>query len=65
LSCLNLGSNQLGDEGAGRLAEVLPQCPALRLLWLRNNWIGGQGAGRYNKQLSSRLARTKISNFRY
>ena len=36
--------NQIGDEGAGRLAEVLPQCPALSVLDLGGNRIRAEGA---------------------
>ena len=43
---LNLDGNQLEAEGAGSLAGVLPQCPALSVLDLGGNQIEDQGAGR-------------------
>jgi hypothetical protein len=39
-----LCSNQIGDEGAGSLAGVLPQCPKLRYLCLNKNRIANEGA---------------------
>ena len=46
LSELDLGGNQIGDQGAGRLAEVLPQCRALSELDLSSNEIGAEAADR-------------------
>jgi len=46
LSLLHLEINQIGDEGAGRLADVLPQCPALSYLNLSSNEIGADAADR-------------------
>eukprot|EP00961_Rhodomonas_salina_P169520 2284079-Rhodomonas_salina.1 len=46
LAHLDLSSNELGAEGAGRLAEVLKGCKALAHLGLRYNQIGAEGAGR-------------------
>ena len=44
LSRLGLGKNGIGDEGAGRVAEVLGQCPSLAHLDPVYNDIGGDGA---------------------
>eukprot|EP00961_Rhodomonas_salina_P106094 1428960-Rhodomonas_salina.1 len=46
LAHLDLSFNQIGDEGAGRRAEVLGECKALAHLDLRGNQIGDEGAGR-------------------
>ena len=43
--------NQIGDEGAGILAGVLPKCPALSQLWLVGNQISAEGAGRLERVL--------------
>ena len=43
---ISRGFNLIGDEGAGRLAEVLGQCSALAVLDLGHNGIGAEGAGR-------------------
>ena len=43
---LHLGVNQIGAEGAGRVAGVLPQSPALSILFLEDNEIGDEGARR-------------------
>ena len=40
LDTLDLASNGIGSEGAGRLAEVLGQCSSLVELNLETNWIG-------------------------
>jgi hypothetical protein len=42
----------MGDPGEGRLAGVLPQCPALPKLGLDGNQITDQGAGRFAGVLS-------------
>jgi len=42
---LRLRKNQIGAEGAGRLAGVLPQIPCLSILDLFGNQIGDEGAG--------------------
>ncbi len=46
LTNLLLGANQIGAEGAARLAGVLPQCPQLCFLRLGGNQIGGGVAER-------------------
>ncbi len=46
LSALYLFLNQIGDDGVGILAVVLPQCRALSVLDLGGNQIGDEGAGR-------------------
>ena len=46
LAHLDLGSNNIGDEGAGRLAAVRPQCRLLAHLDLGSNGIGAEGARR-------------------
>ena len=38
--------NNIGDEGAGRLAGVLGQCSSLATLNLRYNDIGAEGSTR-------------------
>ena len=43
---LDLHGNEIGDEGAGRLAAVLGQCASLAHLNLHANGIGAEGAGR-------------------
>ena len=44
LVMLNLANNDIGDEGAGRLAGVLGQCCSLAKLDLSENDIGDEGA---------------------
>jgi hypothetical protein len=46
LSVLSLAYNQIGAEGAARLAGVLPQCPKLTNLLLGANQMGAEGAAR-------------------
>ncbi len=46
LAHLDLSSNEIGDEGAGRLAGVLGLCKALAHLDLSYNEIWEEGAGR-------------------
>ncbi|CAM9248758.1 unnamed protein product [Heterosigma akashiwo] len=41
---LELGSNEVGEEGARALAAALPRCPALRKLHLSYNRLGEGGA---------------------
>ena len=43
LAHLDLGFNGIGDEGAGRLAAVLPRCTSLAQLELSRNSIGDNG----------------------
>ena len=43
---MDLGQNEIGAEGAGRLAAVLGQCASLVHLDLAGNEIGAEGAGR-------------------
>jgi hypothetical protein len=52
LSELYLKDNQLVTGGAGRLTEVLKQCPTLSILGLTGNQIGDQGAGSLSDQRS-------------
>ena len=40
---LDLAWNEIGDEGAGRLAGVLGQCSSLATLDLGGNFIGHRG----------------------
>ena len=47
--------NEIGDEGAGKLAGVLAQCLALASLNLKCNQIGIQGANRLAGVLSQCL----------
>ena len=56
--------NQIGDQGAGSFAGVLPQCPALSILDLGRNGIGEQGAGRLAEVLVQcpALARLDLRN---
>jgi len=44
LEDLELGSNEVGEEGARALAAALPRCPALRKLHLSYNRLGEGGA---------------------
>ena len=44
LAVLNLGGNEIGDEGARSLAGVLGQCSALATLKLAYTHIGAEGA---------------------
>ena len=46
LAHLDLSVNEIGDEGAGRLAAVLGQCASLAHLDLGGNGIGSEGAER-------------------
>ena len=46
LAHLNLRNNWIGEDGVGKLAEVLPRCPALAYLNLEYNGIGDAGAKR-------------------
>ncbi len=46
---LNLGLNRISSDGAGRLAEVLTQCPELAHLNISRNQIRDEGAGRFAK----------------
>jgi hypothetical protein len=46
LAHLDLGYNQIGNEGAGSIAGVLSQCPLLSHLHLWCNGIGAPGAER-------------------
>ena len=46
LAVLNLQHNDIGAEGADRLAGVLAQCSSLAVLKLAGNRIGADGAGR-------------------
>ena len=46
LSHLDLRGNNIGAEGAGRLAGALGECKALSHLDLSSNEIGDEGAGR-------------------
>ena len=46
LAHLDLGWNEIGAEGAGRLAAVLGQCASLARLDLGVNGIGDEGAGK-------------------
>ena len=46
LAHLALGRNEIGAEGAGRLAAVLGQCASLAHLDLYYNGIRDEGAGR-------------------
>ena len=48
LFLLTLGGTDIRDQGTGRLAGVLAQCPALSAseLYLNDNQIGDPGAGR-------------------
>ena len=48
LSHLDLSSNKIRAEGAGRLAGALGECKALSHLDLRGNVIGAEGAGTEN-----------------
>ena len=43
LATLDLSRNDIGDEGAGRLAGVLGQCSSLTMLDLAGNDIGDRG----------------------
>ena len=53
LATLDLSDNHIAEEGAERLAEVLPLCPALARLIFRENDLGVDGAG----SLAGALAR--------
>jgi Ran GTPase-activating protein (RanGAP) involved in mRNA processing and transport len=46
LRILDLDNNDIGAQGAGRLAAVLGQCASLAHLDLGNNDIIAEGAGR-------------------
>ena len=46
LSYLDLYANEIGDEGAMVLAEVLPLCPTLSRLGVEDNQIGNEGRAR-------------------
>ena len=45
LQSLSLGGNQIGDEGAERLAVAVDGHPSLAKLQLGNNLVGPRGAG--------------------
>ena len=45
VTALDLSAIEIGDEGAGRLAAVLPQCTLRAHLDLGCNIIGDEGAG--------------------
>ena len=45
LAHLDLGDNEIGAEGAERLAAVLGQCASLTHLDLSRNRIGDEGGG--------------------
>jgi len=49
LAYLRLGLNDIGAEGAGRLAAVLGQCPSLAYLALDSNDIGAEGLGGWRR----------------
>ena len=60
LTLLDLGWNKIGDEGAGRLAEVLGSMTALTMLGLGSNEIGDEGAGRLAGVLGSMTSLTSL-----
>ena len=51
LTTLDLYGNQVGDEGAGRLAEALATNSTLTSLNVRWNGVGAAGAGRLAEAL--------------
>src|SRR3989338_6644607 len=61
LTSLNLSSNQLGDEGAGRLAEALAFNSTLTNLNLKSNNVGDKGASRLAEALATNSSLTSLN----
>ena len=55
LAEVNLADNDIGDEGAGRLAGVLGQCSSLTQLDLEDNAIGDEGVAMIRMSIPDRV----------
>src|SRR3989338_8396920 len=60
LTALYLCSNEVGDEGAGRLAEALTTNSTLTTLDLEENRVGDEGAGRLAEALVTNSTLTTL-----
>ncbi len=60
VKCLLLGTDGIGDTGAGVVADLLERSELLTTVYLGCNWIGGEGAARLADAVSENRAVTGL-----
>ena len=58
---MDISYNQVGDEGAGRLAEALATNSALTTLYLSENKVGAAGAAKLAEALATNCSLTQVN----
>lgn len=64
LTRLNLSDTQIGEEGVVILGEILPYCPALTELELRNDFMGDEGITHILRGLKEHQTPIKLDFYR-